>query len=874
MELLEQYFRGDYREEKQTIKKIGDLVSKIFPLFNDTYSGNGWPYEVVDNEYPQNPKGISYSTTFMIFFTIVWSVGYIREESESLAIRIPDFNDQLLKKIWKEQLKKNLFRHINESNNYEFASPTYGVNNPFTLSWVIELLISWEKHCKDQNEDNKDKEEHLNGIIASSKKSIERIFKDLRCPLDFSGADCKRSLEHVFPLLKCIHLHDAWRSLTKILNKDINIENSKDEIHLYLSNRVHQHLSYFNIIDSNFDAAELVFALEGLLILGGDDSIDRNLINRVFGVLKESQLRNPYWRPLKPFAESTGGGLILALSVEIATSMLRICRILREKLKDNYFSQHIDLFKRYTEWLFTRIVRITTTVSNKTYSGWQSEHITEGRRIHLWQTSQVVIYLLSYKTMLQEHIAQTVLKKSKLSYRDPEDIKDIGIFDDDSRKLPEALQKIKENFIDSRKENNQQDNKLYSMLLYGPPGTGKTMIARELAKSLGWGVITITPSDFIARGEAEVENRAKKIFDVLEEQKDAVILFDEIDRLILDRDSGLYGQQSDIFQFMTPSMLVKLKNLREKEKVIFIIATNYEERIDFAAKRVGRIDKKFLIIPPNKDEREKYLCQQILEKRPAVAKSNFQDENLIRKLLEEKVIKNDEKDNNYVYFDENIMNEEQLKERGIKQILAIWRASRKSYLNKTVLYTHSELKQIIDTVYPKLELKNLDNLIKGIDVKLENGVEPATIRLTSYKSRFLNNEIPQKPYKEFFSLLLLKKEAEYNFYELPQNEKTIILKVLDMITPEDGKRKMDMIVKRDKEINSKQEEQTLTINETEEIYKPPFVYTKEDEEETINRFLGELDKNNLKDEIYSKNEEKEKLKNFFKKDGGSKEQTA
>ncbi len=38
-----------------------------------------------------------------------------------------------------------------------------------------------------------------------------------------------------------------------------------------------------------------------------------------------------------------------------------------------------------------------------------------------------------------------------------------------------------------------------------------------------------------------------------------VILFDEIDRLILDRDSKAYSEQSDVFQFMTPSMLIKIQ---------------------------------------------------------------------------------------------------------------------------------------------------------------------------------------------------------------------------------------------------------------------------------------------------------------------------
>jgi len=94
-----------------------------------------------------------------------------------------------------------------------------------------------------------------------------------------------------------------------------------------------------------------------------------------------------------------------------------------------------------------------------------------------------------------------------------------------------------------------------------------------------------------------VEAAARQIFTVLTELKDVVIFFDEIDRLILDRNSDEYGQQGELFQFMTPSMLAKLNDLASAKKTIFIIATNYLERIDSAIKRPGRIDVVLLCLP-------------------------------------------------------------------------------------------------------------------------------------------------------------------------------------------------------------------------------------------------------------------------------------
>jgi SpoVK/Ycf46/Vps4 family AAA+-type ATPase len=125
-----------------------------------------------------------------------------------------------------------------------------------------------------------------------------------------------------------------------------------------------------------------------------------------------------------------------------------------------------------------------------------------------------------------------------------------------------------------------------------------------LAHKLGFELITVTPSDFAAGGGEAVEARSKAIFRVLEEQRDVVVLFDEIDHLLLDRDSDLYRTQSDIFQLLTPGMLTKLARLADQRTVIFVVATNYFEQIDPAIRRVGRIDSRYLVLPPNMEQRK------------------------------------------------------------------------------------------------------------------------------------------------------------------------------------------------------------------------------------------------------------------------------
>lgn len=94
-------------------------------------------------------------------------------------------------------------------------------------------------------------------------------------------------------------------------------------------------------------------------------------------------------------------------------------------------------------------------------------------------------------------------------------------------------------------------------------------------------------------------------------QPTCVVLFDEIDHFLLDRDSAYYSDQDTAFQFMTPGMLTKLNDLRRSERCVFVVATNYEDRIDPAIKRTGRIDVKYLVLPPDGMQRREILTKLV-----------------------------------------------------------------------------------------------------------------------------------------------------------------------------------------------------------------------------------------------------------------------
>ena len=136
-----------------------------------------------------------------------------------------------------------------------------------------------------------------------------------------------------------------------------------------------------------------------------------------------------------------------------------------------------------------------------------------------------------------------------------------------------------------------------NLLFYGPPGTGKTHFQQLIAGELGWPLVILTIGDFLAEGEDRVGARTVQIFNQLRYLSNACIVFDEFDEMVIRR-AHKAGRHS-AFDLLTPAMLPLLAALRthaEMHNCLVTFTTNYVERLDRAAKRVGRVDDDFPLI--------------------------------------------------------------------------------------------------------------------------------------------------------------------------------------------------------------------------------------------------------------------------------------
>lgn len=595
---LENYLQNEYKSQKKQYEDVENLIKKTILFYKIGNNVQGWEYKLGEKS-----ETYSISTNAMINFALSVANGNSLDLNTSKKGKSYIDDQNLFKSKFKESVKLITDKISEVHDDIKLTSSTFGNNDPFTLMWISYLYNNLD-------EDNIDCT-YKGAFKDFCEKKIKKIFEDIyhdKSNVSYSEIELasksrheKIDRSHIFPLLKIIQLYRIYQpDLPSIhINEVLSILNS----------RLHYHLSLSNIQNSSFDAAELVFSLEGILLIDPENpNISNNTIKKVFDVIEERQKISLCWRPSKPFVSNSKGLALLPISVEIAMSLMRICRIL-ENTGLFYFSEYYDIFSNYTDWLKTKVkrTRIVEAVGKHTdYFGWCSEHLNLPDTIHTWMTSQVLVYLINFNTLLQNHISNKSLELSNFTIKQyynprPEIWDDWITFEPFNYNDYKVYESIKKNYID------KANPASYSMILYGPPGTGKTTIAEKIAETKGWPLVIITPSNFIASGADLVESKAKDIFNILSEQRNIVVLFDEIDRLILDRDSKLYYEQSDIFQFMTPSMLVKINDLRSKKRIIFIISTNYIERIDKAIKRQGRIDNQYLVLPFDYSSRKEFF---------------------------------------------------------------------------------------------------------------------------------------------------------------------------------------------------------------------------------------------------------------------------
>lgn len=124
-------------------------------------------------------------------------------------------------------------------------------------------------------------------------------------------------------------------------------------------------------------------------------------------------------------------------------------------------------------------------------------------------------------------------------------------------------------------------------ILYGPPGTGKTFAVESLANYLGWPIFQIDSSTVGSSYIHGTSVKISKIFDLAIKNAPSVLIIDEMESFLADRDMGSgssHHRVEEVAEFLRriPDAI--------KNKVLIIAMTNRIDMIDPAILRRGRFD--------------------------------------------------------------------------------------------------------------------------------------------------------------------------------------------------------------------------------------------------------------------------------------------
>lgn len=246
--------------------------------------------------------------------------------------------------------------------------------------------------------------------------------------------------------------------------------------------------------------------------------------------------------------------------------------------------------------------------SQKSYSGWNSggylETLQKGQP-ESWATAVVHMFLWELQKVLSERIQTRLISdyhaSSEVNLKALDKFLSIDIYEKSkSRPLKRILRsQIISKYLGKTPQTlrKQQNKAARSALLFGPPGTSKTEVVQAVAKELGWPLIQIDPSHFLRKSLEGIYTQAGEIFTDLMDLSGVIVLFDEMDALVQTRDSD--NKLDTAAQFLTTFMLPKLAALHDQGRIVFFMATNFQDRFDDAIKRAGRFDLLLCMGPPS-----------------------------------------------------------------------------------------------------------------------------------------------------------------------------------------------------------------------------------------------------------------------------------
>lgn len=459
------------------------------------------------------------------------------------------------------------------------SSETYGQDDALTAAWFVPLLRG---------------DSELDRVCTQNLRSAVARFIDGGKILEGGKGNTAENHAWVALLILQASFHFGRPDRT-----------TTDYFFSWAVSELHELLSLGSSTPAKSDPAHLVCALAIALRLG---FVSLPMVEEAVRLVCELQTEDGNWPIERAFVADMRGRVNRPLASELSIGACRLIDSLELRFGDSARGRQMQLrllraLQRQREALFVSAVRMDEKDAGIVLGpAWQSEYATLGAdRFHTWATARTIEALVLLRDIESRLLTLQLLNDSGFSTQHGSSLRGFATLVDSELGDSDTTQKTLRHRIARRNSDSR------SVVLFGPPGTSKTSLAKAVANQLSWWLVQLSPADFLEGGADNVESRAKRIFDYLSQMEQVVVLFDEVDRLLLDRTSDAYGRLGDVFKFMTPSMLPKLEQLRSRPGIRIVIATNFGWTLDPAITRPGRIDLRLLVGPPNAPARREIL---------------------------------------------------------------------------------------------------------------------------------------------------------------------------------------------------------------------------------------------------------------------------
>ncbi len=151
-----------------------------------------------------------------------------------------------------------------------------------------------------------------------------------------------------------------------------------------------------------------------------------------------------------------------------------------------------------------------------------------------------------------------------------------------------------------------------AVILYGPPGCGKTFAAEKLVDYLDWPCYVINSGSIGSPYIHDTSKKINEIFNKAMEDAPSIVLIDEMEAYVSNRDDDNSGSKSHIEEV---GEFLRLIPKAVESKVLIIGMTNYLDMIDPAIKRRGRFEHLVEVGMPSEEE-VRALVGSLLNKIP------------------------------------------------------------------------------------------------------------------------------------------------------------------------------------------------------------------------------------------------------------------